>query len=75
MIDVDGALFISFNAVDFNDYPSIDNVTVDVSWDMENLLTYDDNGTPGDYSDDFDYEMIGRVDTTCFDFNVDLIIE
>lgn len=70
MIDVDGALFLTFDPIDFSNYENLENIAVDVTWDMENIITYNDNDTPADTSDDSDFLMVDRVENTCFDFQI-----
>jgi hypothetical protein len=43
--------------VDFNNYDDISEVIVEVTWDMDNLLIYNDNGTPGFLWNNFKIKM------------------
>ena len=64
-IDVDGALFIPFEATDFSSYETISSVVVDISWNLNNLLSIDGES----------YFFTDRVSGFPYDFEVILLVE
>ncbi len=66
-IDVDGALFIPFEATDFSEYGFLDSVTVDISWDLNSIVGSSDNGLT--------YFTENRVEGFPYDFEVTLIVK
>jgi hypothetical protein len=44
-----------FSPVDLSGADDITKVSVNLTWDMDNIVTYNDNHTPQDFSDDFDF--------------------
>ena len=64
-IGVDGALFIPFIATDFSDYETILSVVVDISWNLNNLLSIDGES----------YFFTDRVSGFPYNFEVILLVE